>query len=118
MKLPGDSAVPAKISAVDTKSMRVVSAATAQKRQDQVAPRPGSMEAESDVQLTGAARSLAALEQSLHSLPAMDEKRIAAVKRRLDSGEYQVQPQRIADKLLHLESDLRRANPRENSSLK
>jgi negative regulator of flagellin synthesis FlgM len=117
MKLPGDSAVPAKISGVDTKSMRVASA-TAQKRQEQVAPKPGSVQAESDVQLTGTARSLAALEQSLHSLPAVDDKRVAAVKRRLDNGEYQVQPQRIADKLLHMESDLRRANPRENSSLK
>jgi negative regulator of flagellin synthesis FlgM len=118
MKLPGDSAVPAKISGVDAKSMRVAQVAAAQRRQEQVAPKPGSVEAESDVQLTGAARSLAALEQSLHSLPAVDEKRVAAVKRRLESGEYKIQPQRIADKLLHLESDLRRANPRESSSLK
>ncbi len=110
--------MPAKIESMDAKSVRVARVATTQKRQDQVATPAGSVDSESDVQLTGAARSLAAIEQSLHSLPAVDEQRVAAVRRRLDSGEYQIQPQRIADRLLHLESDLRRANPRESSSLK
>ena len=59
-----------------------------------------------DVQITGAARNLAALEQAMRDLPAVDEARVAAVRQRLDDGSYQVDPQRIADKLLRLERDL------------
>lgn len=108
-----------KINGVETKSVRVAPTASAPRRQDPpVDKAPPNPDAASDVQLTGAARSLAALEQSLQSLPAVNEQRVAAVKRRLDAGEYEIHPQRIADKLLHLESDLQRANPREHSSLK
>ncbi|MEO8315353.1 MAG: flagellar biosynthesis anti-sigma factor FlgM [Pseudomonadota bacterium] len=114
MNLPGDSVVTSKITGVDAKAVRVAPSASAPRR-DQTAgkaasnPGPGT-----DVQLTGAARSLAAMEQSLVAMPAVDEARVAAVKRRLDSGEYRIDAQRIADKLLHLESDLARRSPVEN----
>jgi negative regulator of flagellin synthesis FlgM len=119
MNLIGDSAVTSKISGVDAKPVRVAPAASTPRKQEQAAEKatvtadPGT-----NVQLTGAARSLATIEQSLKTLPAVDEKRVAEVKKRLEGGEYQINPQRIADKLLHLESDLQRANPREHSSLK
>jgi negative regulator of flagellin synthesis FlgM len=117
MKLPGDSVVTSKISAVDAKSVRVAPGTSAPRRDHppvtSASPEPGT-----DVHLTGAARSLAAVEQSLAGLPAVDEARIAAVKRRLESGEYRIDAQRVADKLLHLESDLARRNPVEHSALK
>jgi negative regulator of flagellin synthesis FlgM len=70
------------------------------------------------VQLTGAARQLATIEQSLRDMPAIDEARIAAVKQRLDSGTYKVDPQRVADRLLHLEQELERSSPLNKNLLK
>jgi negative regulator of flagellin synthesis FlgM len=112
MKLPGDSVVPSKISGVEPKPVRVASGAAVNKRLEQSAGKAGSSAvAEADVQLTGAARNLAALEQSLRELPAVDEVRVALVKQRLDNGTYQVDPQRVADKLLRMEQELDRGNP-------
>ena len=65
---------------------------------------PGA--AASDVQITGVARGLAALEQQLRDAPAVDEARVAAVRQKLDDGSYQVDPQRVADKLLRMEREL------------
>ena len=110
--------VTSKITGVDAKPVRVAPSTSAPKRDpsaDKPVDNPGPG---SDVQLTGAARSLAAAEQSLSALPAVNEARVAAVKRRLDSGEYRIDAQRVADKLLHLESDLARRNPVEHSNLK
>lgn len=118
MKLPGDSVVTSKITGVDAKPVRVAPSTSAPRR-DQAAEKPASNTGPAaDVQLTGAARSLAAMEQSLVALPAVDEARVAAVKRRLDSGEYRIDAQRIADRLLHLESELARRSPVDRSAIK
>jgi negative regulator of flagellin synthesis FlgM len=71
-----------------------------------------------DLHLTGAARGLAAIEQSLRALSAVDELRVAAVKQRLQDGSYEVDPQRVADRLLRMEADLTRVAPLEASPLK
>jgi negative regulator of flagellin synthesis FlgM len=119
MRLPGDSAVTTKINGVDAKPVRVAPSASTSRRQEQAIDKPAEpVDVGSNVQLTGAARSLAAIEQSLFSLPAVDEKRVAEVKRRFESGEYRVDPQRIADKLLNLESDLQRRSPLDRELLK
>ncbi len=108
-----------KIHGVDAKPVRVAPSASTPRRQEQAVDKPANpADVGSNVQLTGAARSLAALEQSLFAMPAVDEKRVAEVKRRLESGEYRVDPQRIADKLLNLESDLQRRSPLEHELLK
>jgi negative regulator of flagellin synthesis FlgM len=118
MKLPGDSVVASKITGVDAKPVRVAPSTSAPRR-DQAAEKPASNPGPAaDVQLTGAARNLAAMEQSLVALPAVDEARVAAVKRRLDSGEYRIDAQRIADRLLHLESELARRSPVDRSAIK
>lgn len=65
-----------------------------------------------EVQITGSARSLAALEQKLRDSPAVDAARVAAVRQKLDDGSYQIDPMRIADKLLGLERDLVRKDPK------
>ena len=56
-----------------------------------------------EVQITGAASQLAALEQALRDLPVVDEARVAAVRTAIDQGSYQVVPQQIADRLMQLE---------------
>jgi negative regulator of flagellin synthesis FlgM len=120
MKIPGDSAVPSKINGLETKPARIAPAAAVSRRAGEVAPEitVARSEDDADVQLTGAARSLAALEQSVRNLPAVDELRVAAVKERLESGSYEIDPQRVADRLLRLESDLQRAAPLERSPLR
>jgi len=105
---------------MEAKPVRTAPGASVHGRQEQVAGKAGSNAAsDSDVQLTGTARNLAAIEQSLRAMPAVDELRVAAVRQRLADGEYQVDPQRVADKMLQLESDLQRgASPLDKNPLR
>jgi len=59
-----------------------------------------------DVRITGTAQQLAALEQSLRELPAVDAGRVAAVRERLEAGNYQPNAQRVADGLIHMNTVL------------
>lgn len=112
MKLPGDISVPNKVSGVESKPVRVASAGAVRNRFEQTAGKAGSSAAsESDVHLTGASQQLAAIEQRLKDMPAIDELRVSAVRQRLNSGDYTVDPQRVADRLLSIERDLGRASP-------
>jgi negative regulator of flagellin synthesis FlgM len=118
MKLPGDIVVPTKISS-ESKPVRVASAGAVHKRLEQSAGKAGSSAASgSDVHLTGASRNLAALEQSVREMPAVDELRVSAVRQRLSSGDYKIDPQRVADRLLSIERDLGRAAPSDDSPQK
>jgi negative regulator of flagellin synthesis FlgM len=119
MKLPGEILVPSKVNGVESKPVRVASAGAVHKRLEQSAGKAGSSAApESDVHLTGASRNLAAIEQSLKEMPAIDDLRVSMVRQRLSSGDYKIDPQRVADHLLSLERDLGRAAPFEDSLLK
>lgn len=112
MKLPGDILVSNKVNGVDSKPVRIASAGAVHKRLEQSAGKAGSSAAAgSDVHLTGAGRQLAAIEQSLRELPAVDEARVSAVRQRLSGGDYRVDAQRVADRLLGLERDLGRKAP-------
>src|SRR5258708_2306127 len=59
-----------------------------------------SADSTGEVQITGAASQLAALEQSVRDLPVVDEARVAALRTALDQGSYQVVPRKIADTLM------------------
>lgn len=61
------------------------------------------------VRITDQARRLAALEQAVQSAPLVNEARVAEVRNAIESGRYEVSPQRIADKLLRLEQELKAA---------
>ena len=118
MKLPGDIVVPTKVSS-ESKPVRVASAGAVHKRLEQSAGKAGSSAAPgSDVHLTGASRNLAAIEQALQEMPAVDELRVSAVRQRLSSGDYKIDPQRVADRLLSLERDLGRAAPADDTPQK
>jgi len=120
MNIPGDSVVANKINGLEAKPARIAATSAVNRRANPAPESADSPPADSgtDVHLTGAARGLAALEQSLQSQPVVDEARVAAVKERLQKGSYEVDPQRVADKLLRLDSDLQRAAPLEKSPLR
>lgn len=59
-----------------------------------------------NVHITGKASQLAALEQALLEMPAVDEARVAAVREAIEQGRYQISPEKIANQLLALESAL------------
>lgn len=121
MKLSGDSAVPSRINGPESKPVRIAPGAAVHRRLDQATgqTQTASEAGESDVRLTGRAQQLAAIEQNLRSMPAIDELRVTAVKQRLESGDYKVDAQRIADRLLRLEGAMHRdAGPLARNPLK
>jgi negative regulator of flagellin synthesis FlgM len=59
-----------------------------------------------DVQLTRAATSLKQVETQLAGLPDVDRARVDAVRQRIESGSYQMDANRIADRLLRFEREL------------
>lgn len=114
-----ESLVPNDISGVDAKPVRLAPGAAVQRKSERTAGEAGSSAvSDTDVHITGAARGLAAIEQSLRELPAIDEARVTDVRRRLDGGSYQIDPQRVADRLLYLERELERGNPQGATLLK
>lgn len=58
------------------------------------------------VQITDQARKLAALEQTVNSVPVVNEAKVARIRQAIEDGSYQVVPERIADKLLRMDRDL------------
>lgn len=62
--------------------------------------------ASSQVQLTDTAVNLKQIESRIAGLPDIDRARVDAVRQRVDSGAYQVNAGRLADRLLAFERDL------------
>ena len=60
----------------------------------------------SNIDVSDTARTLAALESHIGTLPVVNESRVDAVRRAVDEGRYHVDPQRVADKMLRFEVDL------------
>jgi len=59
------------------------------------------------VQITDQARQLAALERAVQDAPVVNEARVAAIRLAVEEGRYEVVPERVADKLLRMEHELR-----------
>lgn len=57
-----------------------------------------------NVSLSDAAKQLAQLESSIKDLPEVDASRVAQIKAKLDSGEYQVNAQNMAQKMLDMDN--------------
>ena len=97
-----------KIDGLEVRPVRVSAGTAVRKTEDSAAGKAGSGAASpGNVHITSTARSLASLEQSIMELPAIDQQRVDEVQARLASGQYAVDPQRVADGLLRLEGDLR-----------
>ena len=58
------------------------------------------------VNLTNTAEKLKALEKQLSEEAPVDEQKIANVRAALESGNYQVDPEKVAEKMLDFESHL------------
>ena len=65
----------------------------------------------SSIDVSDTARTLAALEDKITTLPVVNESRVDAVRRAMDEGRYHVDPQRVADKMMRFEVDLLAAIP-------
>ena len=60
--------------------------------------------------LTSEASQLKSLEEQVSSLPVVDTKRVQEVQRSLATGSFQVDPARVADKMLQFEAGLGQDN--------
>ena len=81
-------------------------AATGSAASTPAAPASASSGTGGDVHITDSASQLANLEQTLRSMPAVDDARVTQVRTALEQGTYTVQPHQIADQLMQLERSL------------
>ena len=96
-----------KIEGLEVRPVRVSAGTAVRKTTDSAAGKAGSgAPSGTDVHITSTAKGLAALEQSILDMPAIDQARVDEVQQRLASGKYDVDPQRIADGLLRLDTVL------------
>ncbi|HUI61401.1 MAG TPA: flagellar biosynthesis anti-sigma factor FlgM [Steroidobacteraceae bacterium] len=99
--------MPSKITGIDSGQIASVGAGRAvQRPQDATSGAAASDRSPDDVQITGTARQLADLEQTLRDLPAVNETRVAEIRTALENGTYSVRPQHIAEQLMSLEKAL------------
>ncbi len=61
---------------------------------------------DSQVRLTDTATNLKQVERRLADMPDVDQARVSELRQRVDSGTYQVNAGRLADRLLAFERDL------------
>jgi negative regulator of flagellin synthesis FlgM len=64
----------------------------------------------SSVQITGAARQLASLEQAVRDLPAVNDARVAQISNAIEQGTYTVDARHIANQLIQIEKALSRGS--------
>ena len=73
---------------------------------------PGAeVSAAAHVKLTGSAVQLAALEKALAQVPEVDLERVQQLRAEIQAGEYRIDSQRVAAKLLQLERALATLEP-------
>ena len=58
------------------------------------------------VSLTNTSAQLRSLENTLAELPVVDTQRVESIKQAIADGSYQINAQRVADKLINLEQGL------------
>ena len=58
------------------------------------------------VELTSSAKLLERLEKTLAAQPAVDSTKVDAVKRAIESGDYQIDAEKIADALLRTDREI------------
>ncbi len=96
-----------KISGLDSRPIGVSGGSPAARVRDTSSGRtqPESA-ATADVRITDAARRLATLEGIIDAIPEVNAARVADVSRAIDQGTFQVQADRIAQKLLRQDFEL------------
>ena len=101
-----------KISGIDGRPVQVGSGAPVSRVRDTTSEgRKTETTGASNIDVSDTARTLAALEERISTLPVVSETRVDAVRRAMDEGRYHVDPQRVADKMMRFEVDLLAAIP-------
>jgi len=97
-----------KISGIDGRPVQVGGGAPVSRARDATSEgrKTETSGAVSNIDVSDTARTLAALENHISTLPVVNESRVDAVRRAMDEGRYHVDPQRVADKMLRFEVDL------------
>jgi negative regulator of flagellin synthesis FlgM len=91
---------------VDNRPVHVASERVA-KPKDAAGTSPAAKPAGTEgVRITDSARQLAALEQAIRSMPEVDDAKVAEIRNAIETGTYEVSPERIADKLMRMENEL------------
>ena len=103
-----------KISGIDGRPVQVGGGAPVSRSRDATSGDRKTTESStsvSNIDVSETARTLAALEARISTLPVVSENRVDAVRRAMDEGRYHVDPQRVADKMMRFEVDLLAAIP-------
>jgi negative regulator of flagellin synthesis FlgM len=106
--------VSSKIGGVESTSTAALSTGRANTQRSQNAAggstqaSDGSSGSSEDVQITGAARNMASLEQAVRDLPAVNTAKVAQISTAIEQGTYTVNSQNIADKLMQMDKELSR----------
>jgi negative regulator of flagellin synthesis FlgM len=109
---PGELAMANKISGIDGRPVQVGGGAPVSRVRDTTSEgRKAESTGASNIDVSDTARTLAALEDRISTLPIVSESRVDAVRKAMDEGRYHVDPQRVADKMLRFEVDLLAAIP-------
>jgi negative regulator of flagellin synthesis FlgM len=96
-----------KISGIDGRPVQVGGGAPVSRVRDTTDGRKTDTTGQTqNIDVSDAARTLAALEEHISGLPVVNESRVDAVRRALDEGRYHVDAQRVADKMMRFEGDL------------
>lgn len=102
-----------KISGIDGRPVQVGGGAPVSRSRDATSSdrKTENTGAVSSIDVSDTARTLAALEDKISTVPVVNESRVDAVRRAMDEGRYHVDPQRVADKMMRFEVDLLAAIP-------
>ena len=102
-----------KISGIDGRPVQVGGGAPVSRSRDATSGdrKTENTGAASSIDVSDTARTLAALEDKISTVPVVNESRVDAVRRAMDEGRYHVDPQRVADKMMRFEVDLLAAIP-------
>jgi negative regulator of flagellin synthesis FlgM len=102
-----------KISGIDGRPVQVGGSSSVSRTRDAASGdrKTETSSAVSNIDVSDTARTLAALEDKISTLPVVNESRVDAVRRAMDEGRYHVDPQRVADKMMRFEVDLLAAIP-------
>ncbi len=63
----------------------------------------GADAADDSVEITGKASQIQSLVQQMMAAPAVDRSRVDPVKEKIDEGRYEIEPERVANKMLDFE---------------
>lgn len=69
-------------------------------------PGASAVSSQDTVTLTNTAAEMLKLEERLASVPDIDDARVAAIKERIASGNYKIDPEKIVDSLFRIEKEL------------